>query len=511
VIAGAVSGTSAAETPKIPLAKGLVLTTTTHAGLSTTEGSLSIADMETVYSVDEVAADQVFWLSRAAGRPEGCRDAEEMPRYTRIVRTEDLRTAARLNTLFSSADPAFRPDLPTKLGGALTSLKSSGETPFVFGINESDEARGGLASMLGGAARSAPGSTAAGTPLDVSGLISSLGTARHYYRGTLKRVEPGIVKFSVLLNGARTEVPAVHARGLLKFSDQQLETDFWWLDDPANPLTLKWSAGKGTYAVLTRIDLPESAPATAAAAGGTVAARLADKSCRAELHGIYFESGSAELLVESEPALRLVASALNANPGWQITVEGHGQHRLGGVQQAVAAARRCRPLRPRGPLSRGREPLPKASDCRSPSRRTRHPRAAHATGASNLLANAHRQGDTMKPGSQCTGWSASRLALASLAMVLLIACSKKATDETDDGTVAAADSGGASTADAGRDPCSLLESKDVEAALGAGLAGPPYRFNRSNDRWGPLPSGDVPGARITISSRSRSMGRRRRR
>ena len=108
-----------------------------------------------------------------------------------------------------------------------------------------------------------------------------------------------------------------------KFSDQQLETDFWWLDDPANPLTLKWSAGKGTYAVLTRIDLPESAPATAAAAGGTVAARLADKSCRAELHGIYFESGSAELLVESEPALRLVASALNANPGWQITVEGH--------------------------------------------------------------------------------------------------------------------------------------------------------------------------------------------
>ncbi|MBP7610309.1 MAG: hypothetical protein KA760_12490 [Steroidobacteraceae bacterium] len=97
----------------------------------------------------------------------------------------------------------------------------------------------------------------------------------------------------------------------------------------------------------------------------------------------------------------------------------------------------------------------------------------------------------MKPGSQCTGWSASRLALASLAMVLLIACSKKATDETDDGTVAAADSGGASTADAGRDPCSLLESKDVEAALGAGLAGPPYRFNRSNDRWGPAADGDV--------------------
>lgn len=327
VIAGVVSGTSAAETPKIPLAKGLVLTTTTHAGLSTTEGSLSVADMETVYSVDEVAADKVVFGYRIAA-PNDAKAAamlKKSPRYTRIVRTEDLRTATRLNALFSSADPNLFPGqtfLQTS-AGALTSLKSSGETPFVFGINESDEAPGGLASMLGGAARSTPGSTAAGTPLDVSGLISSLGTARHYYRGTLKRVEPGIVKFSVLLNGARTEVPAVHARGLLKFSDQQLETDFWWLDDPANPLTLKWSAGKGTYAVLTRIDLPESARATAAAAGGTVAARLADKSCRAELHGIYFESGSAELLAESEPALQLVASALNANTGWQITVEGH--------------------------------------------------------------------------------------------------------------------------------------------------------------------------------------------
>ena len=149
-----------------------------------------------------------------------------------------------------------------------------------------------------------------------------LATARHYYRGTLKRVEPGTVKFSVLLNGVRTDVPAVHANGLLKFSDKQLETDFWWLDDPANPLTLKWSA-HGKYAVLTRIDMPEPETVTASARAGTVAARLAGKSCRTELHGVYFETGSAELLEESEPTLKQVAGALSANPGWQVTVEGH--------------------------------------------------------------------------------------------------------------------------------------------------------------------------------------------
>jgi outer membrane protein OmpA-like peptidoglycan-associated protein len=54
-----------------------------------------------------------------------------------------------------------------------------------------------------------------------------------------------------------------------------------------------------------------------------VAARLADKSCRTELHGVYFETGSAELLEESEPALKQVAAALSANPAWQVTVEGH--------------------------------------------------------------------------------------------------------------------------------------------------------------------------------------------
>lgn len=324
--AGFVTTVQLAELPKIPLVKGLVLTTTTHAGLITGAGSLPVADVETLYSVVSVTADQVVFAYRisAPNDPKAAAMLKKSPHFTRIVRTEDLRAATRLNALFSSVDPelfAGQTFLQTSTN-ALAALKSSGETPFVFGINESDGAIGGLASMLGAAVKPAEGSAAAGQPLDVSGLISSLATARHYYRGTLKRVEPGFVKFSVLLNGVRTDLPAIHAKGLLKFADQQLETDFWWLDDPANPLTLKWSA-EHAYSVLTRIDMPEPETVTAAAGAGTVAARLADKSCRTELHGVYFETGSAELLEESEPALKQVAAALSANPAWQVTVEGH--------------------------------------------------------------------------------------------------------------------------------------------------------------------------------------------
>lgn len=298
--AGLVTAAQPAEAQQIPLTKGLILTTTTHAGLSTSAGTLPVADMETVYSVADVAADKVVFTYRIAAPsdPKAAAMLKKSPRFTRVVRTEDLRSATRLNALFSSTDPelfAGQTFLQTSTK-ALTALKSSGETPFVFGINESD--------------------------VTIGGLVSMLATARHYYRGTLKRVEPGTVKFSVLLNGVRIDVPAVHAKGLLKFSDKQLETDFWWLDDPANPLTLKWSA-RGKYAVLTRIDMPEPETVTASARAGTVAARLAGKSCRTELHGVYFETGSAELLEESEPTLKQVAGALSANPGWKVTVEGH--------------------------------------------------------------------------------------------------------------------------------------------------------------------------------------------
>jgi len=97
----------------------------------------------------------------------------------------------------------------------------------------------------------------------------------------------------------------------------------------------------------------------------------------------------------------------------------------------------------------------------------------------------------MKPGPQHVGNATSRLLLASLAAILLVACGKKTPDAPD--TVAGEDGGRESSSASGadHDPCSLLEPKDVEAALGGSLVGPPYRFNRSNDRWGPATDGDV--------------------
>ena len=47
------------------------------------------------------------------------------------------------------------------------------------------------------------------------------------------------------------------------------------------------------------------------------------KTCRAEVHGIYFAFGSAKLVGESDLALSEISKVLAANPAWVVTVEGH--------------------------------------------------------------------------------------------------------------------------------------------------------------------------------------------
>jgi outer membrane protein OmpA-like peptidoglycan-associated protein len=169
-----------------------------------------------------------------------------------------------------------------------------------------------------------------GAPLNLGALMAALGVERHYYRGTLKRVEPGTVPISVLVNGERTALSAVHARGTLKFSDRERTVEFYWLDDPANALTLKWVVGSN-YSLATRIDLPTPRKGDGHGSGmggidigkSPTAQHLAGKTCRAELHGIYFATGSAKLLEESTPTMDELSALLLANPTWTVTIEGH--------------------------------------------------------------------------------------------------------------------------------------------------------------------------------------------
>ncbi len=332
-IAGLAASISAPAADLVPLAPGLAYTVTSHAGLRSSRGYVPIADTEIVYSVKSVDASQValqFALSAGRGTDAAKLLEQEPTRFDRQVRREDLRSAARESVLFDSNDPTLMPGqtFATTSAAVLAELHDAGKIAFVLGVNEPEDGLEGLAAAADALASGGSRSEGSASPLVVSGVAMLLGSsARHYYRGTLARV--GVEPFSVLLDGKRTTVPAMHARGELRFRDRTITADMWWLDDANDPLTLKWAIGP-FYELVTRIDRPPPETGGGAEAGGgrmaaasTVAAGLAGKSCRAELAGVYFTTGSARVLDASMPALRRFAALLAQHPDWQVTIEGH--------------------------------------------------------------------------------------------------------------------------------------------------------------------------------------------
>jgi outer membrane protein OmpA-like peptidoglycan-associated protein len=156
---------------------------------------------------------------------------------------------------------------------------------------------------------------------------------RGFRHGTLTRVEPGDVPYSIIVNEEHKELPTIHAKG-----DPY---EAWVLDDEANPLVLKMVNPKtGWNVTYVKITFPVEKK---------IEQDLAQNG-RAEIYGIYFDFDSATLRPESGPVLKEIAEALQHNPGWKIKIDGHtdniggseynlqlSQRRAGAVKQALIA------------------------------------------------------------------------------------------------------------------------------------------------------------------------------
>ena len=223
-------GTSAAfaDAPVITPVPGLVLSTVVHANLiSGALGSVNNLDMEHFISLSSVGPDGLSYTIRM-NAPANAQAAQELNKWkvTRNVRRVDLEQSARMTLLYSTADPP-------NYGGqtfaetsakVLNAIKTTGESPFVIGIYGAQRKGESPPPPTPPPAPppAAAGAAKAGTPLipDMGQLLSmAFGSSRYYYRGTLHRVEPGDVAFSVLLNGARTNVQALHAAGTFSAGD----------------------------------------------------------------------------------------------------------------------------------------------------------------------------------------------------------------------------------------------------------------------------------------------------
>lgn len=315
--------------------KGLVLTSTVRATYVVAAGggarSYSGMDVEEWDSVADAGTDVIDYQIRVSA-PANARANADLGRFVlhRRVRREDIAQATRINLFYSSQDPemfAGQTFLETSVK-ALGLLRSGADVPYVIGTIDGEDPLGGIGALIRQVgAQSVSGKSG---PAPLAGLASVFSAAggHTYYRGSLRRVEPAPVPLRVLLNGAPVSLPALHAQGKVVNGDKSIQVQFWWLDSRVWPLTLKWSLmldGHVASEQITKIDLPPQTDKGADSAGARTSS-MADelrKSCHLELSGIYFNTGSASLLPESEPALRQIAQLVRQSKVPMLEIQGH--------------------------------------------------------------------------------------------------------------------------------------------------------------------------------------------
>jgi len=261
---------SVAGTTKIPLVPELtIITAIAHP---------TAGDYESIKRIQAVRDDAVAiaYSSDIPGAEPSANNSAAPPRKKciRTVRRQDLRNATQYHENFCAANEESYPgttaiSISTQ---TLADLKSKGEAPFKYQSTEN-----------------------AGDP-DRTCI--------------LKRVEAADVAIPVLVNNRREQLPAVHAR--CSTGEFELPSDFYFLDDADNPLSLAWQLASSNKVV--KITIPTDTPQIE---------QSLEQTGRAEVYGIYFDFASASIRPESEPVLEEIADALQRNPSWKLSIEGH--------------------------------------------------------------------------------------------------------------------------------------------------------------------------------------------
>jgi len=155
----------------------------------------------------------------------------------------------------------------------------------------------------------------------------------------LQRLEKTAVPFKVIVDGRNTTLPAIHVKGTVAVGADSGTAELWILDDERLPTLLRWEI-LGSSLTVVRIDTPPKDPGRAGSGGGgiEIGSALSKGSCHSELHGVYFTSGSTQLLPESQPALEGVAAMLNGHADWSVVIEGHTDN-LGGAESNLELSR----------------------------------------------------------------------------------------------------------------------------------------------------------------------------
>jgi outer membrane protein OmpA-like peptidoglycan-associated protein len=211
---------------------------------------------------------------------------------TRVVDSADLAASHRFMIYFHIGQTEHYP-------GA-TGFGTSGEV-----INQ---LRAGKPTELLVEANPDPIMTMATMQKDQNGLVGWNGNPMH--KCTLQRVGTTDVSIPMLVNSAKVELPAIHAKCPMSGDD---DAHFYFLDQPSNPLLIAGQQGDDLSQMI-KIDFPvQSADMEQA---------LAEKK-PVRVYGIYFDFNSATIKPDSEAVLKQISDILHKNSDWRLSVAGH--------------------------------------------------------------------------------------------------------------------------------------------------------------------------------------------
>jgi outer membrane protein OmpA-like peptidoglycan-associated protein len=265
---------------------------------------LSVADAqgdyESIEQIEEVSPKGYREINRAELPGSTGQGARKIV-VSRFVQSEDLRSARTMHYTYWSRDPEVFP----------------GTTPGVSAAIVNELRAKGAAAM---------------TYVDVR-LKNGLPIERKL-EGSVSRIGAGSDPFSIIVNGRRTELRVLHAKGRLGDARGAQDLEFHVLDDTENPLMLAVNT-LGLSSRMTRIAFPRAAGSADSIERELEANRASD------VYGIYFDFGSDVLRPESDRVLKEIADLMAKHRDWTLQVDGHTDNIGGGGANIDLSRRRA--------------------------------------------------------------------------------------------------------------------------------------------------------------------------
>lgn len=305
---------SSGSSLEIPLTQNLVVVTAVNDPLG---------DYESIKTVQKLTAATVM-LGYSADKPtpRGVGGNANTNRVSgvRVIDVPDLANSHAYSEVFSTAQEHFPGTTAISTSAeVLTQLRAGQQVDFQF-------VGGGMADLFGLGALLGGG----------KGGMTKNKNGQSMYLCKLHRVEPTDLAAPVLVNNVRVELPALHAKCVINDDD---EVNFYFLDQPSNPVTLAFQLGTGSGGLQAiKISFPKAEqPKTAGGGGGTgggggagaggggggdIEQTLANKK-PVEIYGIYFDFNSSTIKPESQAVLQQISDIMQKNPSWKVSIAGH--------------------------------------------------------------------------------------------------------------------------------------------------------------------------------------------